>query len=604
MDDSKTPSGTNYDRLALLAYVILWDLKPAHRIEQAVRIVRRCVPWRESNSVRRRVLKRCIRTPWGTSYRSRARLGMRPTGAALDSGLASAIRRLGREERVAYVLQRVEGLGAEETAAELRRLRVSDVDSAVHRALKSVDTDTELNPEEQRAAILGLDLQTVAFSPRWSPRPARIRLAALLAGALAVVVVGVVLGWPGKKAPLRVNARAGTYIASLSGWPAQGDRVHDRALLGRARDAWEGAPALPAEDGERYGSVKLHGLREVPYPRPAPGTLIVLFAGTVGPGRSVLLFDGALLALYSEGTSDGKSLTVETTLPLAHLGPLAVSPPVAGGTRQAYLLPPDTVRAEVATLADTRPTWQTATPRNGVITMPDRQNSSNCRRTLFHTSWKLSSGRVDSDVFTGLENPLTTTQISWTSPGAKEFDAAPIDTRLVRDVICDDDSFSERNQRSVTDVDLEAIWNGALPEGHHQAAFVSLAALYGRGQPDPPKDLPIVTEETQTLFVDQPPNAPGITKIVESESGSGIIAGVAGDTAYATASWHAPSGRWYLIAGGTPKIARIRAWGKHEQKAKGRTLILRGPKSHGSKAPDWSTSVDAETKTGEPGESQ
>lgn len=596
---TKTPLRTNYDRLTLLAYVILQDLEPAHRIERALRIVRRSVPARKSDRVRRRVLRRCIRTRWGASYRSRGWLGMRPAEAVLDPGLAEAIGRLNREERVAYVLRRVEGLTAEETAAELRRLHVSKPEGVVRRTVQFVDTSVELDPDEQRAAILGLDVETVAVSPRWSPRPARIRLAALLVGALAVVVAGVVVWLPEKAARLRVNARAGTDISHVREWPARGDRVHDRALLGRARDAWEGVPENPDEDGVAYGSVALFGLREVPHPRPGPGTLVVLFAGTVGPGRSVLLSDGDLYALYSEGMRQGRSLSFETGADWSR-GPLTVSPPpYPQGTRRAYLLPPDTVRAEVATLTDARPAWRPVTPRNGVLTLPEPSGSEGCHRTLF----RISTASYDAVpgvtwVFTDLKNPVTTTQIEWSAPGAKRIDTPAFDTRLARDVICDGERFPEVNTQSVTNIEMTAFWHGDLPEGHHRGVFASLGISYGRGQADPPMDLPIRTEESQTLFVDQPLDAPGTTQTITQVAGA---EGGAVDTSYASTDWHAPSGRWYLIAGGAQAIARMRAWGKRDEEADGRTLILRGPKNHAKNGPDWGMDVDAETESGEPG---
>ncbi|MFB9837181.1 hypothetical protein [Actinoallomurus acaciae] len=579
-----------------LAYVVLWDLAPADRIERALLVVRRCVSRRESDRVRRRVLKRCVRTRWGSSYRSRAWLEMRPAGADLDPGLADAIRRLSRTGRVAYVLRRVEGLTAEETAAELRRLRVSDADGVARRVLESVDTGTELDPDEQRAAILGLDVDTVAVSPRWSPRRARIRASALLAGALAVVVAGVVLEWPAKKIPLLVNARAGTDLSAVKQWPARGDQVDDRALLGRARDAWAGVPESPDEDGVAYGSVALYGLREVPRPRPGPGSLAVLFAGTVGPGRSVLLSDGDLFALYSEGTSEGRSLTFENGA-YGSKGPLSVSPPPhpRGETRTAYLLPPDTARTEVAALSDARPAWRPVTPRDGVISLPEPPDSAGCHRTLFRVSSPSRYVAIPETTWIGtdLDNPVTTTEIDWDAPGEKKTGTAPLDTRLVRDVICDHESFPTLGRQSVRYLTVEPFWHAALPEGHHQGAFVSLGIRYGSAQPDPPLDVPARTGESRTLFVDEPPGATGTAQTVAHEVDSD---GDVADTAYATASWHAPSGHWYLVAGGAPAIARMRAWGEKNKKTDGRTLILRM-----SKKPGWNVDVDAETKSGEPG---
>jgi hypothetical protein len=592
-------SSAKYNRLALLAYVILWDLEPAHRLHRALRIVRRSVPWRESDRSRRRVLKRAIRTPRSAVYRPRGRLRMSPVETMLDPGLAEAIRRLGRAERAAYVLQRVNGRSPEQTAAELRGLRVHEPDAVAGRAVHSVDAETELDPDEQRAAILALNWKTVAVSPRWSPWPARTRLAALLAGVLAMIVTGVLLWWPEERTPLRVNARAGADITYLKEWPIRGDLVHDRALLARAQDAWEGVPDSPGEDGVRYGSVALYGLREVPHPRPGPGTLVALFAGTVEAGRSVLLSDGDLYALYSEGTGHGRSLTVEAGANW-HRGPLSVSPPpYAAETRTAYLLPPDTVGTEVATLADARPAWRPVTPRNGIITMPEPGGSGRCQRTLFRLSLApLHSVPGITWVFTDLRNPVTTTQIEWTSPGDEVSDTTPVDTRLVRDAICDHEVFPHIPERSVRNIGVEPFWRGTLPEAHHQGTFVSLGISYGRGQPIPPVDLPITIDESRGLFVDQPPGTPGTAQIVAREADD---EGGAADTTYATASWHAPSGRWYLIAGGASAIARMRAWGKRDEETDGHTLILRGPKNHAKNSPEWDIDVDAETRSGEPG---
>ncbi|WP_345472100.1 hypothetical protein [Actinoallomurus oryzae] len=44
-------------------------------------------------------------------------------------------------------------------------------------------------------------------------------------------------------------------------------------------------------------------------------------------------------------------------------------------------------------------------------------------------------GARGADVFTGLDNPLTMTQVSWSSPPSEPSEGADLDTRLVRDVI-------------------------------------------------------------------------------------------------------------------------------------------------------------------------
>ncbi|GAA4511200.1 hypothetical protein GCM10023191_074960 [Actinoallomurus oryzae] len=119
--------------------------------------------------------------------------------------------KLSRGERVAYVLQRLEGLTTEETAAELRRMRLPVDDAVIGYAVESVDAATELDPDEQRAAITALDVGTVPVSPRWSPRRGRRRPAVLLAGVPAVTVAGVVLAWPVKKASLEVQTDPRTH---------------------------------------------------------------------------------------------------------------------------------------------------------------------------------------------------------------------------------------------------------------------------------------------------------------------------------------------------------------------------------------------------------
>lgn len=109
-----------------------------------------------------------------------------------------------------------------------------------------------------------------------------------------------------------------------------------------------------------------------------------------------------------------------------------------------------------------------------------------------------------------------------------------------------------------------------------------------------------VKQETQTLLIDRPPGKPGTAQIVKHATDDDE-GGLADDTTYAIASWHAPSGRWYMVAGGTPAIVRMRAWGKHDKNVDGNTLTIRGPKNHKLYEPEWHTSVDAETKSGEPG---
>lgn len=235
-----------------------------------------------------------------------------------------------------------------------------------------------------------------------------------------------------------------------------------------------------------------------------------------------------------------------------------------------------------------------------MITLPEPSSSAGCHRTLFRISSPSHYVAIPGATWIGtdLENPVTTTEIDWDTPGDEnKTDTAPLDTRLVRDVVCDSTSFPTLERQSVDYLTIEPFWHGALPEGHHQGSFVSLGINYGHAQPDPPLNVPTRTGESRTLFVDQPPDAPGATLTVAHEvEGDGRVA----DADYATASWHAPSGTWYLVAGGAPAIARMRAWGERDKETEGRTLILRMSKKH-VKEPDWNVDVDAETKSGEPG---
>ncbi|MEW1776720.1 hypothetical protein [Streptomyces sp. NPDC086777] len=91
-----------------------------------------------------------------------------------------------------------------------------------------------------------------------------------------------------------------TSRVDFTAWPARGSRVHDEALLGRAVSAW----SSPAGAGIR--------------PAVAPGTGAgapvtaprLLYAGDVGGGGVVVLYDGERLARYDEPAHGRAELSV------------------------------------------------------------------------------------------------------------------------------------------------------------------------------------------------------------------------------------------------------------------------------------------------------
>ncbi|EDY43865.2 hypothetical protein, partial [Streptomyces sp. SPB074] len=234
-------------------------------------------------------------------------------GGSEEIALDQALSRLSAAARAAYALAHLEGLDAAATRALLAEAGARDADAALHEA-----AGVEVPAGAHAAALLA--------SPEFDPcslqaRPTdlvrrRQGARALGAGAAVLLVCGAAFtGWsltraqepayvpsaaerealdPARLTTVAPDAWETASRRDFSVWPARGDLLQDRALLGRALRAWAGPGArthVSATPGTPLGG-------------PA-GSPKLLWAGHTAGADVVLFYDGLRLVRYAEAAGDG-----------------------------------------------------------------------------------------------------------------------------------------------------------------------------------------------------------------------------------------------------------------------------------------------------------
>ncbi|WP_052390910.1 hypothetical protein [Streptomyces sp. NRRL B-24484] len=349
LSDAEEVLVVNYRRLARIAYLVL----PAgadrrRRLLRAHAVTQRALagpPWHPAarrgpaeelyEELRDRVVRRALAAAHRPGDRAVRLLpqvwGLRlttvdggPEAVALDRALAA----LSPAGRAAYALRAVDGLPPAEVRALLLRAGETRPDRARREAV-AVPAELAGHGDGERFDPCTVRVQPGDLIRR--RRAARVAAAALLLLPLAAGVQLVrhesrapalrlpgspdrVAAAPRPDALVRADPGLWRRTARLdhSAWPARGDRTGDRALLGRALAAWDGAAPAGLEPGTAGG------------PPAAPPHL--LYAGTVDGDEVVLLSDGGRIARWTDGRglqlarADDSDVTTAAALVLHRTG--------------------------------------------------------------------------------------------------------------------------------------------------------------------------------------------------------------------------------------------------------------------------------------------
>ncbi|MEV7781165.1 hypothetical protein [Kitasatospora sp. NPDC088351] len=350
----------HYRRLVRLAYLALPADRDRHsRVLAAHAAVQRALPSRWTRWSRRidpaaadgeqvyaalrlRVLRATLRPCPAHRLLAPRVWGLRlftPGGGEEDAALDRALAGLDAPARAAFALLAVEELTPAVAAEVLQRAGADRPDQAVDAAGR-----LSAGPEPGRPAF---DPCAVRVQPTDLLRRRRALGASLTVAVLALTTTAAVLTGPDGGAPgatplprppggtapppdparlVRVAADQWQHTSRVdfSAWPARGDRRDDTALLGRALTAWTGAgPRSRAEPGTA--------------PAPPRGEPQLLFAGTVDDTPVVVLYDGWLLARYTDGRGGGLDLARADGSDVTTAGAVVLR---RQGTAARYLLAP------------------------------------------------------------------------------------------------------------------------------------------------------------------------------------------------------------------------------------------------------------------------
>ncbi len=517
------------------------------------------LPLRRAAWPRRAQLPPLLPQVWGL------KLFPRPGGAdelALDQRLSA----LSGPARAAHALRGLEQLPDGDVRAVLTAAGVTDVDAALAEADRAGDAYRLLGSCE-------FDPCSLQARPTDLLRRRRHLKAALVGGA-ALVVCGTLIGlpgdgWgpdgaaappyarnpaaqaaldPGKLTRVSPGAWKTSTRTDFSVWPARGRLTDDRALLRRALAVW----ARPGR------TVRVSATPGTPTGGPA-GPPQLLYAGTVGTARVVILHDGLRVVRYAE-PADG---TAGAALDLARVdgagrgGSSAVVLSRTDGNIR-YLTAPWVREAGERDLREPGSGTMALALTDGVtapLAGSASQNGS-C------TSWNVleltdaTGTRLLADL-----GELVPARLTAGRPGAVTEASTAKALRTWAPYAC---TLAAMRSAGVRSVNAWAFAEQPLPGTHRRAEWVCTRAETWRGG------------GARVLAQFHPPGARFGAVAAKAEDvpecgkrAPRVLAGVL---------WKSEGGTWYLLAAGGPDTVKVEATGGVEGSARGRLLTLRAKK--------------------------
>jgi hypothetical protein len=359
-------------------------------------------------------------------------------------------------------------------------------------------------------------------------------------------------------------------------WPLRGNLRGDEKLLHRAVSYWNSPDAVMSVDPSYWTG------------RPT-STPTMVFAGDVLGHRVVVMADDHAIVRYSEDPDQARRLYVHAyersevdARGLIQLGGY----PGERDEQTPYLVPPDVTQVLAAEVGNTRPAWRPVRVHDGVASgwprsQPDPKPG--CSMLMFALTRPTQDGTPRTDTYSDSGAALVTVPMDFWYDNARPAAVPPLSAQsvgLLRAVGCFGPRPGDRTPDSIVGdlsggllkVEVDQFWQGRLPETSAHIAFATVTVTTTNGQYE--------NVSTQTLLA---PDDPRYVNDTLPYAGREHLRSDSVGAVYSTHWWKAPSGRWYLIVGGSPDITRIRIWGQIDQSASGNTFILRGPKS--GKAP-------------------
>lgn len=505
-------------------------------------------------------------------------------GGTDESALDRALTPLDAAGRAAYVLRESEGLDRARICGLLERLGAADARTAVKAA--------EALPE---GLLRGREFDPATVGARPTDllrRRQHVKAGLIVAGAVAVAgallgILGGTLGGaaepyaaagapsgtyagayrdPGKLVRARSGAWRHTARTDFTAWPARGGRTKDTALLGRALAVWANpGPAVRV-------SATVGTARSRPAQEPQ-----LLYAGEVDGAVVVVLYDGMRVVRYAEPGSraggGGGGGAGAAALDFARVdGAGATTAAVVvgrtdGNTR--FLTAPWVSRARTRDLlAPGRAAVSLHRTADGV-TDPVRIPGADTGAGSCGTTWPVlefaNAARTGGRPYLLTDlGELVPAQLTYQRSGA----AGPTARASWAHTVC---NLPALRGHGVRTVDAWEYSHQLLPERNGTASWVCLRSDTWRG-----------AGRALALFL--PPTASATSPGAPVGQSGSDTAACGGHLPQVLAGvlWKSTAGNWYLLAAGSPDVARIEASGGVTATGTGSTLAA--PAERGARA--------------------
>lgn len=546
--------------------------------------------------LRRRVLRRALRShrQWWPALSRKARVESAP----VDESYREPLRAAGtRECRAILLLHLVDGLSIQDAEDLVAALvpRSRDVRAA---ALEAQEIVADGPPELSTRGCVATRLA--------APTVRSARVPWLLAALVTVVVATTaVVVQPDEPAPAPAAADLGVRVIAAVpkerfvseeieadacdlGWPprggvlAGGDRdLANVPLIRRAVHAWadQTARGLIGPTGA------IHQRERADLPTP---DVAVVFAGQTRRGeRAVLLCQEWRIARYVESADRDPELRITTLPSMSSVGSTNRRIPFVD-LGAAWLIDPDTtqVRSTSAVVADAEWTEHRLLKAGLVEDIADEKAEPGGCDRAGDTAPRLV--QVYVNVNPRFLEPLDTGTVRWLTAvhGGEELprtrslgdmsrtlmpgmvwdvDSSPEEFRAIRALTCADVfHYDPGDPTGYSEVEsLRMLAPLTVPGSGHQLTFRATLRTHSAGDDVTEEDFGAVTSETGPGFDKLRPLSPGLV-----------------NTADAVAGWTVgEDDRWYYVAAGNSRTARIEITGKLTGATTGRALVVAGPQA-------------------------